>query len=80
MWTRREGPWFQFQLPLTLCDFEWAPPLHGLQEVGGHLQGPDILRREFHRISHLGAGDQAQGSDAEAEAAGKETEEALEPR
>lgn len=46
--------------------------------VGGYLQGPDILGAGVHRTSHLGAGDQAGGSE-EAEAAGKETEEALGP-
>lgn len=66
--------------PLVLCDSRWAPPLHGLWGVGGYLQGPDILGAGVHRTSHLGAGDQAGGSDGEAQAAGKETEEALEPR
>lgn len=52
----------------------------GYGEVGGHLQVSDLLRTGVYGTSHLGAGDQARGSNGEAEAAGKETEEALEPR
>lgn len=50
------------------------------QEVSEHLQRPDFLRLRVHRTSHPGTGDQAPGSDREAEAAEEETEEELEPR
>ncbi|XP_058574451.1 synaptotagmin-like protein 1 isoform X2 [Neofelis nebulosa] len=73
-WTGREGPWYCVSLGGHHPSQE--------QEVSEHLQRPDFLRLRVHRTSYPGTGDQAPGSDREAEAAAaeEETEEELEPR
>lgn len=81
--TQSPGHWlctYSERGPLVLCVFGWAPPLHELLEVSEFLQRPDFLRSRVHRASHPGTGDQAPGSDGEAEAAEKEVEEEPEPR
>lgn len=76
----KRAPCFSSSCPSYSVTLGGHHPSMRYGEVGGHLQVSDLLRTGVHGTSHLGTGDQARGSNGEAEAAGKETEEALEPR
>ncbi|KAB0393355.1 hypothetical protein E2I00_012047, partial [Balaenoptera physalus] len=63
---------------LKILTGDWFQEARFQRHHHAHL-GSDLVRASIRRKKGS-RGDQAQGSDAEAEAAGKETEEALEPR